>query len=383
MQRFEEQEKTLREAIVKLESLTAEKIAKEKELMEMDLELTRLKKKVEKDDKDRKKEKQRLTTRNEELEGAFADNEEFRRQLPLLQEELISAKKSEQTLLLQITHLREENVRQVAEVEKRLGQELSLVKQEVAGLESEVAAQMERSRRGEHVEATQRKIDSLEKELDRYRQLEQNKFGSLVTERLQEEEKITELSLLIGTYEERALRDAETIRTLQGHQTEVVDKTGLEEELRAALLENESLKVMVAKLKAMISRIREESKDRQQVTSSQPDANNGEATDQTKSPAEGPTPAASKELDALRKKCESLGSQLQRTKDELQRKEKELALLALEKDQQEEDFRRKIKEKDDAITRVANGASLLPQWHEAYFSISVLACYFRFPEQVF
>lgn len=219
---FEKQEKTLQEAFLKLETLTSEKIAKEKEVMEMDLELTRLKKKVEKEEKETKKKMERLVARNEELEGVFAENEELQKQLPGLLEDLASTKKSEQALLIQVSHLKEGTVREVADMEKRLGQEITLLKQEISTLESERQADMERARRGEHVEATQRKIETLEKELDRHRQLEQSKFGSQVTERVQLEEKIAELSLLIGTYEEQALQDAETIRDLQERQNEVV-----------------------------------------------------------------------------------------------------------------------------------------------------------------
>jgi len=90
------------ELITKLESLTAEKIAREKGLIEMDLELTRLKKRLEKEEKDRKKEKTRLSTRNEELEGVFEENEGLKSLFVPLQEELATVKKSEQVLYLQV-----------------------------------------------------------------------------------------------------------------------------------------------------------------------------------------------------------------------------------------------------------------------------------------
>jgi DNA repair exonuclease SbcCD ATPase subunit len=244
----------LGELIHKLESLTSEKIAKEKELIEMDLELTRLRKRLEKEEKDRKKEKTRLTTRNEELESAFEENQVLKSQLSALQEELAVTKKSEQSLRIQVaplplpflhvtprisisscifhfqvSHLKESQMREVADVQKKDKHEIELLKQDLLQLESELRAERERARRGEHVEAAQKKIASLEKELDSYRQVAQKKFDVEMSERLQLEDRITELSALIGNYEERALQDAEKIRDLEEHQVGGVDRRALEQ----------------------------------------------------------------------------------------------------------------------------------------------------------
>jgi len=67
--------------------------------------------------------------------------------------------------------------------------------------------------------------------------------------------------------------------------------------------------------------------------------------------------ALSKDIEQLRKKYETMAQQLQRTKEELQKKEKEAALFALERDQLSEDFKRRIREKDEVISRMSNGSS--------------------------
>lgn len=206
------------ELIQKLEVLTTEKIAKEKEVIEMDLEMTRMKKKLEKEEKDRKKEKTRLVTRNEELEGTFAENEKLKSLVAQLEAELAPSKKSEQSLQMQVAHLKEMNVRDVSSVEKQKDREIVLLKHDLQTLEGELHAERERVRRGDHVEAAQNKIAALERELDGYRQMAQGKIDVGMSERLQLEDKVAELSGLIGTYEDKALRDAERIRELEGQQ---------------------------------------------------------------------------------------------------------------------------------------------------------------------
>ena len=111
--------------------------------------------------------------------------------------------------------MKEAHIRETAELGKKASMELEILRQDVKRLEADLRTERERASRGEHVEAAQKKIASLEKELDGYRKVAEKKFDATMSERLQLEDRISELSALIGTYEEKSLRDTERIRDLE------------------------------------------------------------------------------------------------------------------------------------------------------------------------
>lgn len=69
----------------------------------------------------------------------------------------------------------------------------------------------------------------------------------------------------------------------------------------------------------------------------------------------GPKDSLSKEFETLKKKHDSLAQQLQRAKEELLQKERDMALIVLEREQYAEEVKRKLKDKDDILGRAMNG----------------------------